>query len=310
MNIPYITDGFSPSLGSGNINVTWAELAWAAVSYGKDSGCYYLGHPGHSLLEKIYRLSLLYTCLTMTDTHACKSILYKRMDPTEKGFASYFLGMTLTKLFASRFLSTPLLWHVSMASQTISCRPGNSRPDLIGCQSTLNQWIVAEAKGRSGSFDSLALSKAKRQAQMITTINCQRPRYCFGAESYFAPHLSLRVDDPPSDEDAVLVEFDVEQALDKYYSIFPVLQELGSREEVAGSTYFVLNNRSVGVAIGLPSMVDEQGQKTEPSRLVSSLSVNTPNEDLEFLGADRFFIRLDSRWTDQEMEKEPHLRKC
>jgi hypothetical protein len=145
---------------------------------------------------------------------------------------------------------------------------------------------------------------------MITTINCQRPRYCFGAESYFAPHLSLRVDDPPSDEDAVLVEFDVEQALDKYYSIFPVLQELGSREEVAGSTYFVLNNRSVGVAIGLPSMVDEQGQKTEPSRLVSSLSVNTPNEDLEFLGADRFFIRLDSRWTDQEMEKEPHLRKC
>lgn len=235
MNIPYSTTGFSPSLGSGNIDVSWAELAWAAVTYGKDSGCYYLRHPGHSLAEKVYRLFLLYTCLTQTGSYAFKSILYEGMDPTEKGFASYFLGMTLTKLFAHRFLSTPLLWHVSMASQAISYRPGNSRPDLIGCRSTLNDWIIAEAKGRSGSFDSAALSNAKGQARMITTVNGQVPRYRFGAESYFAPCLSLQVDDPPSDDEAVPAEFEINHALNEYYSVFSILKEHGSEEAVGGS---------------------------------------------------------------------------
>lgn len=308
MNIPYSTDGFGQSLGAGNINVTWAELAWAAVTYGKDSGCYYLRHPGHSWAEKVYRLFLLYTCLTQVNMYACKSSLYERMDPTEKGFASYFLGMTLTKLFSNQFLSTPLLWHVSSASQAISYRPGNSRPDLIGCRSTLNDWIIAEAKGRSGSFDALALSNAKKQAQMITTVNGQIPRFCFGAEAYFAPCLSFRANDPPSGEEAVPAEFNINHALDEYYSVFPVLKGLGSEETVGGSTYFILNNQSVGVAVGLPAVYDAKGWRQELPRLDSSRSVGTMIGELEFLGPDGFFVRLDSRWLEQEMENEPHLR--
>lgn len=308
MIIPYEAVGFSTSIATGNLKVTWAELVWAAVTYGKSSSCYHMKHPGHSRAEKKYRTYLLYTCLRQSGSNLFKSGLYTEMDQTEKGAASYFLGMTLTKLFADRLLGVPLLWHVSTSSQAISFIPGRSRPDLIGCSSKLNEWIVAEAKGRSDGFDATALLKAKSQAQMVTTINGLNPRYRFGAESFFSPHLQIALEDPPAEEDAVPLEFDINRALAEYYSILPILKERGVEERVNGLAYVILHDEDVGVSVGLPANFT---LPTSELGLRVSEKVQPPDaqpSNFEYVGTDGFLIRLDSRWSEQEMEMEPHVR--
>lgn len=308
MIIPYNAIGFAPSIGAGNLNVTWAELVWAAVSYGKSSSCYHLKHPGHSRAEKKHRTYLLYTCLTQKGQKLFKSGLYAEMDQTEKGAASYFLGMTLTKLFADRLLDTPLLWHVSTSSQAISFIPGKSRPDLIGCSSKLNGWTVAEAKGRSDGFDSSALSKAKAQSKMITTINGKNPKFRFGSESYFSPYLCIELEDPPAERGAVPVEFKIDQAVGEYYSILPMLQERGSEERIRGINYLTMHDEDVGVTIGLPAHFVLPTSESGLTDLESHEPLDNLTNQLEFLGKDGYFIRLDSRWSESEMKKEPQIR--
>ena len=230
------------------------------------------------------------------------------MDQTEKGAASYFLGMTLTKLFADRLLHTPLLWHVSTSSQAISFMPGKSRPDLIGCTTTLNKWIVAEAIGRSDGFDASALLKAKAQSQMVTTINGQTPKFRFGSESYFSPHLCIAMEDPPAQRDAAPVQFNIDQALAEYYSILPMLHERGIEESIRGISYLTMYDEDVGVTIGLPKNFYIPTSDSTLAVPELAWSNENPDAQLEHVGADGFFIRLDSRWSELEMKKEPHNR--
>jgi hypothetical protein len=308
MIIPYEAVGFGPLISAGYLSVTWPELVLAAVSYGKSSSFHPLKYPGHSRAEKKYRTYLLYTCLRQKGQHLFKSGLYSEMDQTEKGAASYFLGMVLTKLFAERLLDTPLLWHVSTASQAVSFIPGKSRPDLIGCSSKLNDWVVAEAKGRSDGFDSAALSKAKTQSQMITTINGQVPKFRFGSESYFSPHLCVKLEDPPSEKDAGPVEFKINQAVSEYYSNFGMLKERGSKEVINGINYLTTYDEDLGVTIGLP---ENFTLPTSEVGLLASQSAqfnDFHSTEFEYIGRDKYFIRLDSRWMEAQMSMEPQTR--
>lgn len=309
MKIPYKAFGFIPPLAASSLNVSWAEIVWAAVTYGKSSSCYYLKHPGHSRAEKKYRTYLLYTCLKKNGQAIAKSSLYEGMDPTEKAAASYFLGMTLTKLFAARLLGAPLLWHVTTSSQAISYSPGKSRPDLIGCCQSISDWIVAEAKGRSGPLDGPALSRAKTQSQMITTINGVAPKHRFGSQSYFAPNLCMAMDDPPAEIEAFPIEIDVNQALAEYYSIVSELITSGTEETILGVEYITTQDADLGVTVGLPADLVRGGpDKMAPTCLEIPQPAGQPVSPLEHLGADGYFIRLDRRWAEQEMEKDPNLR--
>jgi hypothetical protein len=230
------------------------------------------------------------------------------MDQTEKGAASYFLGMTLTKLLADRLLDIPLLWHVSTSSQALSFIPGKSRPDLIGCSSNLNEWIVAEAKGRSEGFDSSALSRAKAQSKMITTINGKNPKFRFGSESYFSPYLCVELEDPPAEREAVPVQFRIDQAMGEYYSILPILQERGSEERIRGIAYLTMHDEDVGVTIGLPAHFVLPTSESGLPASESAQALDNRTTQHEYLGKDRYFIRLDSRWSESEMEKQPQIR--
>lgn len=308
MIIPYKAHGFGRLPATGNLSVTWPELVWAAVSYGKSSSCYHLKHPGHSRAEKKHRTYLLYTCLKQQGKHLVKSDLYREMDPTEKGAASYFLGMALIKLFADRLLDIPLLWHVSTSSQAISCVPGKSRPDLIGCSKSLGEWIVAEAKGRSGAFNQEALDAAKSQSQKITTINGTVPKYRFGAESYFSPHLCLTLKDPPADEEAIPIEFNIEEAIAEYYSVRAVLKERGARLVLRDIEYSTIYDEDLGVTIGLPQTELDSFSLDRVIRIINRERTPSSDSPLEYFGKDGFFIRLDQKWSEEKMKKEPHER--
>ncbi|MBI1303494.1 MAG: hypothetical protein GC172_06865 [Phycisphaera sp.] len=231
------------------------------------------------------------------------------MDATEKSFSSYFLGMTLTKLFAARLLDVPLLWHVSKSSQAISFSSGNSRPDLIGCGSNVNSWIVAEAKGRSGGFDGPALARAKDQSRMVNLINGLKPQYRVGCQAYFAPCLCFQLEDPPAERRATPATVEVSAALREYYSILPVLKESGTVVSLGRHEFMLLSDDTNGVTIGLPKSFDIQDSRL---RFAVSKFASAPKPDcslLEFVGNDGFYVRLDERWSEREMLKQPHRRE-
>src|SRR3954463_11990162 len=112
LRIDYGSQAFPSSYGlrSGTLATSWNELLWAAITIGRPSTYHVFRHGPASFHEAIFRLALIrmsveqdwYMRLQRTSAFAA-------LDPTEKGMVSYFLGMTVCKLFASRFLVTPWL---------------------------------------------------------------------------------------------------------------------------------------------------------------------------------------------------------
>src|SRR5258708_5194161 len=130
--------------------------------------------------------------------HLLPSLPYETSDPSEKTSISYYLGMTLAKLFAEVLFGVPRMLHVAVYGQNyqIATGQGASRPDLIGLSAN-GDWFVFEAKGRSNGFDSGALSTAKDQAEQIISIANVAPLCRIASQSFFSTNgLRLRMDDP------------------------------------------------------------------------------------------------------------------
>ena len=124
------------------------------------------------------------------------------MDPTEKGAVSYFLGMTICKLFASRFLHTPWLLHLDVFRSQLdpATLGGRSRPDLVG-QDATSAWHAFECKGRSSIPNAADRRKAKRQAQRLVRVDSTDCSLHVGAISYFRrDELEFHWRDPDAEE--------------------------------------------------------------------------------------------------------------
>src|SRR5258706_7087235 len=104
--------------GRSNLPVSWAKLVWSAVSVGKASRADIAQHGRFSLFEIAYRSAMIYANLkASTDGYFDRSSAYEGLDPSEKGAISYFLGIALTKVFASEVLGVPWLMHVDLYRQ-------------------------------------------------------------------------------------------------------------------------------------------------------------------------------------------------
>jgi hypothetical protein len=344
MKIDFIAGDFTPGvLQTGEINVLWPDLVWAAITYGKSSAYPWSSSSGYARAERKYRAYLLYSCLKEIGGKCVKSEGYSSMDATEKGAASYFLGMTLAKLVAERLLSAPWLWHISCGSQALSFLNGKSRPDMLG-RDLLGRWIVVEAKGRSGNLDMNALNSAKDQTRMVSTVNGALPYCRVGVQAYFDPDLRVYLLDPQPFDNAERVNFDVIRALDEYYGFRHLLRQFGKKRQVLSIEYLVIDEVELGIQIGLPealvkdydhielttilkglptrgadslSLAPEQGleEAVQSVRNIDSIrqlpSAGTPARNLSkssCMYSDGFFIELDERWDDEKMALEPFER--
>jgi hypothetical protein len=202
--IPYQATNFSGPFAQLNTNyaditVTWAQLVWAAITVGKAAGDEY-AYGIYSALERLHRASMIRAYLMqMPSNFVARTMPYQMSDPSEKTSISFYLGMTLTKLFAQVLFDVPRVLHFAVYGQNyqVVAAAGESRPDLIGL-SNGGQWFVFEAKGRSNSFDADALVTAKEQAEQIQTINNLSPACSVACQAYFTSVLSFRMDDPPA----------------------------------------------------------------------------------------------------------------
>jgi hypothetical protein len=200
--IPYGATNFAGAFqqinGNGQISVTWAQLVWAAITVGKAAGDEY-AYGIYSALERLHRASMMRAYLL----EASSGLLFQTMpyvasDPSEKTSISFYIGMTLAKLFAEVLFNVPRMLHFAVYGQNyqIAAGQGTSRPDLIGLSANGN-WFVFEAKGRSNGFDTGALLTAKDQAEQINLIDNVAPLCRIASQSFFSTNgLRFRMDDP------------------------------------------------------------------------------------------------------------------
>lgn len=126
---------------------------------------------------------------------------YRFLDASEKGAATYWYGMALSKIVADAELKVPWLAHVDQmrASGALTVASGtNERGDFVG-RDTSGNWHVVEAKGRSNSYPASLVTKAKRQSARVTSINGQSPATTSACiTSLFTQPISVLLDDPPT----------------------------------------------------------------------------------------------------------------
>jgi len=204
LGIDYESEGFGAGApvtnGAAALATGWNDLLKAALTVGRPSWQYVFRFGPASFFEAIFRLSLVRMALEQSGPAARRfrrTAAARTMDPTEKGAISYFLGLSVAKLFASRLLTADWMLHFDVfRPSTTRMLAGRSRPDLVG-QMANGNWVVLEAKGRISEPDAGAKSKAKRQAQRVTSINGSSPAFQIGAITFFRSDiLSFYWNDP------------------------------------------------------------------------------------------------------------------
>ena len=87
---------------------SWDDLLWAALTVGRPNTTDVFRHGEASLYESAFRLSLIRMAVGQNCFRELnRTTDFYSVDPTEKGMVSYYLSMTLCKLFASTFLRLP-----------------------------------------------------------------------------------------------------------------------------------------------------------------------------------------------------------
>lgn len=217
-------------------NFSWSDLIWAAITVGRGGWFDVIRFGTPSMYEILFRACLLKTAIQASST--ARSFewtgAYRNLDPSEKGAVSYFIGLTMSKLFAERFLDVPWLLHLDVYRSQLNpvLLGGRSRPDLVG-HSLGGAWMVFESKGRTSGPTQHDKDKAKVQACRLTHVKGQQIAYGVALFSYFYRNdLKVYWQDPKPDDDQeepkepFRLEAERDDFLKHYYR--PILDSVGS----------------------------------------------------------------------------------
>ncbi|MCU1325279.1 MAG: hypothetical protein JWN34_649 [Bryobacterales bacterium] len=310
-NITYGAAGFPPNLpnlsGTHTLNFGWSELVWAAITVGRAGMRDVAKYGLFSAFEILYRGALIFANLREDQVGGlARSPAYNSLDPSEKGAISYFLGLVMAKLFASRCLDVPWLLHLDVYRErlAIEMRAGNSKPDLVG-QCRNGDWVVIEAKGRTNKLDRPALDKAKLQSRMIRKISSKPPKYHVGMQSYFSSDLlRLAVDDPERTDDDLPLDLQLTPEMLRHDYYAPFRQALAERPidmrvSYVGISYVVRYEPSFDFYYGLTEALAKR-----PTREVAEDTQEMPATNT-FVGPDSVLVSLGESWSSDKMRKLP-----
>lgn len=295
---------------SGVLSLSWDDLVWAAITVGKFDMTGVTAFGRFSLSEMLFRVNMLYANLMETPSgELTKSPLYINLDPTEKGAVSYFLGMVVSKVIADRYFQTPWLVHLEKLKSIITFAPWTGyRPDLLG-RTDREEWIVLEAKGRSGAYSQEALTKAKKQTRAVRRVGGQYPVLRAASEAYFKPDLAVDLVDPETfDDDAFDVEISPEAFISAYYD---PLRSLVKRSDdvidIGSERFHFVRDEHIGLAIGITEGILEGTYPVKSGR-EDHRSVEIMNKSFVAY-SDGVAVGLDSRiWSDKQMVLPPEER--
>jgi hypothetical protein len=302
--------------GTNNITFGWIDLLWAAVSVGKLGYADLLGYGHFSIDEILFRCYLVDSHLMQYGDRIYKSPLYESLDPTEKGAASYFIGMAISKLIGLYLFNVPHLVHFEKIKTLYKVNnQGQSRPDLVGID-TIGNWVIFEAKGRSRGFSRYALNQAKLQTGTIFKISGMTPTLKVATESYFMPYLSVYVADPEIPNNEIInVEINETQLLQSYYSTLREAIRPSPREEfIQNRLYLFRDFESLGISIGMMQILIQQFDSNEMNRsileTVRTVTIDRIDQSITRVYADGTAVSLDyERWSSDNMSLDPRIRR-
>jgi hypothetical protein len=292
-------------------NCTWAELVWAALTVGKAELNHVLRFGNFSLCELAYRAFIIFANLQQgrsSDEYLYASDAYNALDPSEKRFISYFLGMTSAKLLAGRYLNAPWLMHLDVYADKLNPQTvkGRSKPDLVGFNQR-SQWIVIEAKGRSNKRDDKAIIKAKTQAVNLRTIAGQPPVLRIALQSYFREsQIEIYWSDPePNEDEKFDLEIELEDFYKSYYSRFLEIfreNDAVETENIDENPFHILNFEEIDLKLGLHASLLNQGTGSITDAVRQMGSIHTATDDPnKKIGGDGIYIGLGDRWGQENM---------
>ena len=319
-NIQYRAKNFPGHFGSWfigkhSLQVSWEEMVWAAITMGKPGVAFLLAHGWHSVADMVVRSHTVYANLRHSSGSIEKSSLYDALDPTEKGATSYFMGMLAAKILGARLLNVPWLFHLSMLDSLGGCASmsSNSEPDLVGLKRN-RDWVVAEAKGRTGGYSQSAMNKAKQQTRQLRRINGRSPILRVAVQAFFNSKMEWAIEDPEEfDESARDLDVDMDTAFERYYSAAIGATEQADPRHLAGRKFFAQQLTEIGVTIAVDAEVRERlGQRDMATNGIDigANSFSQLTEDDGFvIFPDGLAISLDTRWAPHRMMRDPTKRR-
>ena len=303
--------------GQHSLSFTWADLLWAAISVGRAELLHLVRYGPFSYFEIVYRAAIIFANLCETSNGTIRrSAAYEGLDPSEKGAISYFIGLTVTKLFTAMRLDVPWLMHLDVYRDQL--QPvffGSRRPDLVG-RNVAGDWIVVESKGRTRGYDQRALDRAKAQAGQVRSIGGIQPALRLALLAYFQNGLlKCAVDDPDDEgpqETPIELPLSEEDLLKGYYRPFRewLRDAPNIRHEVIEQRSFrIADLPEIDVSVGLledrflEDVVDDTGPTHfRPRREVAADAKRS-------VGIDGIFVEAGELWSGENMAREPQERR-
>lgn len=182
---------------SGPHATTMARLIWAATTVGTTPFGPRLRHS--RALEVQWRTSMVRASLRRARGCFWRSESYARLDPSEKGAVSFFLGQAQAKLFAHDFFRVSRLVHYDSYLVYLGRPRRRTRPDFVGFYGR-RVAIGLEAKGRSpGRINPRAVvTQAKKQASSLPAIHGHPLTATYVHMAYFdGDRWRAHLEDPP-----------------------------------------------------------------------------------------------------------------
>jgi hypothetical protein len=350
----YFPEQFGAYMGvaftaSNEITFSWEELCRSAITVGRKSWADVLQFGTYSRYEMGWRLGILYANLREgPDGELQKTRAFERLDPSEKGAISYFLGLVVAKLVAERLFGVAWLLHLDVYSQSLNPTVHlGEKPDFVGMDTT-RRWVVIESKGRTHGITAALMQDAKRQTRSLRNIGGALPVLRAVVAGYFSgQRLRARVRDPEDyDNDASDLMIEAPQLVRSYYQPLMEFIEVSDhkprQDTETGSTIIRAELPLFDAALeieetilewyasprvsfdellaALPrriSVLEEIEQRragNEETRTTLAEPLREKNFNIDSLqreqplGSDGVSVRLGNFWSTERMRREPEER--
>ncbi len=197
-------------------------------------------HGVTSVYEWLHRITLIPAYIRRSPQgRLIRSDLARELDRSEKVSLSYMLGQAMTGIFSEKVMSVRFLMHVDRywgRHGAIFAPNTRKRADLFG-QRLSGTWVVAEAKGRSGSVPQKVRDDLTVQKRTIRSVAGENPEIAYGCVAHFprepdgSEFLKVLAIDPSEEEpEAVDLRVDPDKFIQAYYEPFLAAIDFGDKE--------------------------------------------------------------------------------
>jgi hypothetical protein len=248
-----------------------------------------------SIHEFLHRTSLIPAYIRRDyNGRLLRSRLSRELDRSEVVGLSYALGQAATAIFCRTMLSVDYLMHIDRYSLQHGVFTGatRKRADLFGLAP--QGWVVAEAKGRSGSMEFGLTAKMEAQKRSVLAIGGSAPYLSVSCVASFPRQgEGMRVDayDPDvAEPEAVQIPANLDDFMFAYYLPFVrALEHDGA--EVSGSddgvrlAGFTSNGLRIGLLAGIHEAVaaaeQASGSQEGLGRQIQSIVADQVDEEFD-----------------------------